>query len=121
MSFSVDPTSLLVSAAVPAFKCPAGTKMHILNLGTLQADESWFVYANGGQIAKIRTNLNRIFRGGNASSLSNLNPVNKRRDLVLLSALIEYPGVGLILYETGCAEDLDVVCQMLSQGLLCMN
>lgn len=58
---------------------------------------------------KLRTNLNRIFRGGNASSLSNLNPVNKRRDLVLLSALIEYPGVGLILYETGCAEDLDVV------------
>lgn len=42
--------------------------------------------------------------------MSNLNPVNKRRDLVLLSALIEYPGVGLILYETGCAEDLDVVC-----------
>lgn len=60
--------------------------------------------------SKLRTNLNRIFRGGNTSSLSNLNPVNKRRDLVLLSALIEYPGVGLILYETGCAEDLDVVC-----------
>lgn len=60
--------------------------------------------------SKLRANFNRIFRGGNASSLSNLNPVNKRRDLVLLSALIEYPGVGLILYETGCAEDLDVVC-----------
>jgi hypothetical protein len=28
---------------------------------------------------------------------------------MILSALIEYPGVGLILYETGCAEDLDVV------------
>jgi hypothetical protein len=39
---SVNP-SLLVNAAVPAFKCPAGTKMHVLNLGTLQADESWFV------------------------------------------------------------------------------
>lgn len=51
----------------------------------------------------------RILRGGNTSSLSNLNPENKRRDLVLLSALIEYPGVGLILFETGCAEDLDVV------------
>ncbi|OJJ65108.1 hypothetical protein ASPSYDRAFT_85086 [Aspergillus sydowii CBS 593.65] len=64
--------------------------MHILDLGTLQADESW------------------ILRGGNSSSLSNLNPENKRRDLVLLSALIEYPGIGLILFETGCAEDLDV-------------
>lgn len=54
--------------------------------------------------------LHRILRGGNSSSLSNLNPENKRRDLVLLSALIEYPGIGLILFETGCAEDLDVVC-----------
>lgn len=51
----------------------------------------------------------RILRGGNTSTLSNLNPENKRRDLVLLSALIDYPGVGLILFETGCAEDLDVV------------
>lgn len=51
----------------------------------------------------------RILRGANASKLSNLNPTNKRRDLVLLSALIEYPGLGLILYETGCAEDLEVV------------
>ena len=33
--------SLLAPAAVPAFKCPQGTKMHILNLGTLQADEGW--------------------------------------------------------------------------------
>ncbi|KAJ5318135.1 hypothetical protein PENANT_c043G07542 [Penicillium antarcticum] len=90
MSSAIDPSSLLLSAAVPAFKCPAGTKMHILNLGTLQADESW------------------ILRGANASSLSNQNPQNRRRDLALLSALIEYPGIGLILYETGCAEDLDV-------------
>jgi len=36
--------ALLVHAAVPAFKCPAGTKMHILDLGTLEADESWFVH-----------------------------------------------------------------------------
>ena len=47
---SFDPASLLVSAGVPAFKCPAGTKMHILNLGTLQADESWFVFVNGDQV-----------------------------------------------------------------------
>lgn len=56
------------------------------------------------------TNEQRILRGGNTSTLSNPNPVNKRRDMILLSALIEYPGVGLILYETGCAEELDVVC-----------
>ncbi|KAJ6185322.1 hypothetical protein N7519_006623 [Penicillium mononematosum] len=101
MSSSVDPTSLLVSAAVPAFKCPAGTKMHILNLGTLQEDESW------------------ILRGCNASSLNNLNPVNRRRDLVVLSALIEYPGVGLILYETGCAENVDsslAICTLTMRG-----
>lgn len=52
----------------------------------------------------------RIFRGANASSLSNLNPENKRRELVVLSALIEHPDVGLILYDAGCAEDLEVVC-----------
>lgn len=43
MSLSADPASMLISAAVPAFKCPPGTKMYILDLGTLQLDESWFV------------------------------------------------------------------------------
>ncbi|KAJ5080812.1 beta-lactamase-like protein [Penicillium angulare] len=90
MSGQVNPSALLATAAIPSFKCPPGTKMHILNLGTLQADESW------------------IFRGGNTSTLSDLNPVNKRRDLVVLSALIEHPHAGLILFETGCAEDLEV-------------
>jgi len=41
--------------------------------------------------------------------LSNLNPTNKRRELVLISALIEHPDAGLILYDVGCAEDLEVV------------
>lgn len=104
----MDSSSLLVSAAVPAFKCPAGTKMHILNLGTLQADESWFVEQYQARRIWLTT-ISRILRGANTSKLSDLNPTNKRRDLVLLSALIEYPGVGLILYETGCAEDLEVV------------
>lgn len=44
MAVSVNPAHLLASAAVPAFKCPTGTKMHILDLGTLEADESWYVY-----------------------------------------------------------------------------
>lgn len=84
--------SLLAPAAIPAFNCPEGTKMHILNLGTLQADEGW------------------LLRGGNTSSMSNKNPENKRRDLTVLAALIEHPDMGLILFETGCAEDLEVVC-----------
>ena len=53
--------------------------------------------------------FSRILRGANASTLSNPNPTPKRRDLILLAALIEYPGFGLILYETGCAENLEVV------------
>jgi hypothetical protein len=36
-----DISRLLAPAAVPAFKCPPGTKMHILDLGTLEADEGW--------------------------------------------------------------------------------
>lgn len=42
MSSSQNVASLLAPAAVPSFKCPAGTKMHILDLGTLEADESWY-------------------------------------------------------------------------------
>ena len=53
--------------------------------------------------------LNRLLRGGNGSSVSDPNPTNKRRALIILACLIEYPGIGLILYETGCAEDLKVV------------
>ncbi|WKT42146.1 Metallo-beta-lactamase [Fusarium oxysporum f. sp. vasinfectum] len=84
------PVTRLPNTSIAAMKCPPGTKMHILDLGTLQVDESW------------------ILRGANASALSNKNPENKRRDLIVLSALIEYPGVGLILFETGCAENIDV-------------
>ncbi|KAH8595054.1 metallo-beta-lactamase superfamily protein [Bisporella sp. PMI_857] len=82
--------SLLANAIVPAFKCPPGTKMHLLNLGILQCDEGW------------------LLRGANASVASNLQPESKRRNLIALSALIEHPQVGLILFETGCAEDIDV-------------
>jgi len=32
---------VLVQAGIPAFKCPDGTKMHILNLGSLNVDEGW--------------------------------------------------------------------------------
>lgn len=33
----------LVPAIIPAYACPEGTKMHILNLGTLTVDEGWYV------------------------------------------------------------------------------
>jgi len=52
---------------------------------------------------------NRLLRGSNSGTMSNKNPENKRRDLIVLAALIEHPDVGLILFETGCAEDIDVV------------
>lgn len=29
--------------------------------------------------------------------------------MICIAALIEYPGLGLILFETGCAEDVDSV------------
>ncbi|KAL1962110.1 hypothetical protein VTN77DRAFT_577 [Rasamsonia byssochlamydoides] len=85
-----DIARLLAPAAVPAFKCPPGTKMHILDLGTLEADEGW------------------LLRGGNTSTLSNQNPQHKRRRLIVLAALIEHPDFGLILFETGCAENIEV-------------
>jgi hypothetical protein len=34
--------SLLAKANVPAYCCPPGTKLFILNLGILQADEGWY-------------------------------------------------------------------------------
>jgi hypothetical protein len=55
------------------------------------------------------TDNSRLLRGANTSSNSNPNPENKRRSLICLAGLIEYPGFGCILFETGCAEDLQVV------------
>lgn len=49
--------------------------------------------------------------GANGGSSSNPNPTNRRRDLMLIAGLINYPGFGLILFETGCAEDVETVCQ----------
>jgi hypothetical protein len=43
-------SNLLASAAVPAFKCPKGTKMHILDLGMLEADESWLAKIEDGSL-----------------------------------------------------------------------
>ena len=56
-------------------------------MGDLEVDHGWFI------------------RAANASSLSNPNPTNQRRRLVMLAYLIEHPTEGLILYETGAGED----------------
>lgn len=37
------PVHQIIPAVIPAFACPEGTKMHILNLGTLTVDEGWYV------------------------------------------------------------------------------
>ncbi|KAI4683324.1 uncharacterized protein J4E88_004499 [Alternaria novae-zelandiae] len=68
-------------------QAPSGTKLWVLNLGTLECDDGWFI------------------RAANASSSSNPNPTNKRRKLVMLGILIQHPTEGLILYETGAGEN----------------
>ncbi|PLB50105.1 metallo-beta-lactamase superfamily protein [Aspergillus steynii IBT 23096] len=83
-----SPIPQLVRAAIPAYACPAGTKMHILNLGTLSVDEGW------------------LLMGANGGSASNPNPTNKRRDLMLIAALIDHPEMGLLLFECGSAQDV---------------
>jgi hypothetical protein len=44
-------------------------------------------------------------RVANASTQNNQNPTNKRRQLIMLSFLIEHPTEGLILYETGGGKE----------------
>ena len=53
--------------------------------------------------------LCRLLRGANSSSASNKNPGNEARDLIIMAVLIEHPHMGLILFETGCAEDVEIV------------
>lgn len=73
------------------FNCPPGTKFHILNLGILQVDEGF------------------IMRGANTSTLSDKNPERKRRDMMSIAVLIDHPQAGLLLFETRCAENIDIV------------
>lgn len=57
--------NLLATAGVPAFKCPPGTKMHLLDLGTLQADEGWCSitqrsYSNGPSLIQAQTGFSAV-------------------------------------------------------------
>ncbi|KAL5339966.1 beta-lactamase-like protein [Aspergillus crustosus] len=83
------PMQQLAAASVPAYFCPPGTKMHILNLGTMNVDEGW------------------LLNGANGSTANNPSPISKRRDLMFIAGLIDHPELGLILFETGGAEDVD--------------
>jgi glyoxylase-like metal-dependent hydrolase (beta-lactamase superfamily II) len=56
----------------------------LLDLGTLRADDGWFV------------------RGANAATAGNPSPSpHARRDLALISVAIEHPQAGLLLYDVG--------------------
>lgn len=73
--------------------CPEGTKMWVLEVGWLEADEGF------------------VIRGGNTSLKSTEDKpfVNKRRQLPMYCILIEHPIEGLILWETGCGKDYPTV------------
>lgn len=51
----------------------------------------------------------RLLQGANSSRASDPDPENKSRDLIIMAVLIEHPNMGLILFETGCAEDVEIV------------
>lgn len=57
--------------------------------------------------AYVRT---RLFTAGGSATASNPQRPRKWRDLMVLAGLIDHPEMGLILFETGCAEDIEIVC-----------
>ncbi|CAK3925691.1 Metallo-hydrolase oxidoreductase [Lecanosticta acicola] len=66
---------------------PEGTKLFLLHLGNIEADEGWFM------------------RGANTSTASNPNPTSGRRKGVIIGVLIDHPTEGLLLFETGGGQD----------------
>ncbi|EOD46037.1 putative metallo-beta-lactamase superfamily protein [Neofusicoccum parvum] len=68
-------------------QAPEGTKLWLLHLGDMEADEGWFK------------------RGGGTTLASNPRALSERRELVVISALIEHPTEGLILFETGSGKN----------------
>jgi glyoxylase-like metal-dependent hydrolase (beta-lactamase superfamily II) len=75
------------ATAAPTPALARGSKLWLLDLGELSADAGWFM------------------AGANTSTLSEQNPRSERRRLKLISALIEHPKHGLLLYEVGGAAD----------------
>lgn len=58
-------------------------KLHLMDLGDITADESWFIEGSG------------------LYTLSNPNPENIQRQAKIIGILIEHPKEGIILYEVG--------------------
>ena len=54
---------------------------------------------------------------GGSATASNPQRPRKWRDLMVLAGLIDHPEMGLILFETGCAEDIEIVCMILRKHL----
>ena len=48
-----------------------------------------------------------LLQGSNGISTCDPHPVHKQRDLAYFATLIEHPEAGLILYETGAAEEIE--------------
>ncbi|KAM0749214.1 Metallo-hydrolase/oxidoreductase [Meredithblackwellia eburnea MCA 4105] len=80
----LGPVSVIPDAV--SNRSPEGTKLWILDLGTLETDES------------------HIIRGANGGSVSDPHPQHKRRKMAMIAALISHPTEGLILYETGAGK-----------------
>jgi len=68
-------------------QAPEGTKLWLLHLGDLEADVGFFM------------------RGAGASTKSSPDAPRLRGKGVIISALIEHPTEGLILFETGAGPD----------------
>lgn len=88
--------------------------MYILNLGSMNVDEGWYVLHAKEPLSSPASPADRLIAlrllsGVNGGSSSNPNPVNKRRDLMLIAGLIVHPEIGPILFETGCSEDIQKV------------
>ncbi|KAH9826756.1 N-acyl homoserine lactonase [Teratosphaeria destructans] len=84
------------SGAIPSYianVAPKGTKMWLLDVGWLEADEAFVV------------------RGGNTSlkSTAGQSFVNKRRQLPMYCVLIDHPIEGVILWETGAGKDYPTI------------
>lgn len=57
-----------------------------------------------------------MIRGAGGAKMSEKNPEHTWRDLIVISALIDHPDFGLILFETGCSEDIDHVSETVTMN-----
>ena len=95
-----DPKGVPEQTLAPHEICPEGTKVWMLCLGWLEADDAFLV------------------RGANISlkSTEGESFVNKRRKLPMYCVLIEHPTAGLILWETGGDKVGNGLCDRLQEG-----